>query len=172
MEKIDFHKDILPLKNKLFRLALRITLDRADAEDAVQDTMIKVWNRRDRWEEIESVEAFCLTVCRNIALDKIKALRKEDVRTGSLNADATDSSYRANPEEWTEQKDKVAAIKHIMDSLPEKQRSAMHLRDFEAYSYKEIAAIMGISEGQVKVNIFRARQTIKRKYIEADRNGL
>jgi RNA polymerase sigma-70 factor (ECF subfamily) len=48
----------------------------------------------------------------------------------------------------------------------------MQLRDFEGKSYKEIAAIMNISEEQVKVNIFRARQTIKQKYIQAEQYGL
>ena len=47
MKKISFQNDVLPLKNKLFRLALRITLNREEAEDVVQDTMIKVWNARD-----------------------------------------------------------------------------------------------------------------------------
>ena len=72
MKKIDFRTDVLPLKNELYRLALRITLNPAEAEDTVQDTMIKVWNRREQWDEIESIEAFCLTICRNLALDKAK----------------------------------------------------------------------------------------------------
>ena len=55
---VSFQKDILPLKNELYRLALRITLNAADAEDVVQETMLKVWNRRHQWDEIESIEAF------------------------------------------------------------------------------------------------------------------
>jgi DNA-directed RNA polymerase specialized sigma24 family protein len=47
MKEIDFRNDVLPLKDKLFRLALRITLSREDAEDIVQDTLLKVWNNRD-----------------------------------------------------------------------------------------------------------------------------
>ena len=70
MPKIDFRNDILPLKDKLFRLALRITFDRAEAEDIVQETMIRVWSKRDEWHELESVEAYCLTVTRNLAIDR------------------------------------------------------------------------------------------------------
>ena len=70
MQEISFRNDILPLKDKLFRLALRITLDRAEAEDVVQDTMIRVWNKRDEWSQFESVEAYCLTVARNLAIDR------------------------------------------------------------------------------------------------------
>ena len=60
----------------------------------------------------------------------------------------------------------------LFDNLPEKQRSVMQLRDFEGKSYKEIAAILNISEEQVKVNIFRARQAIKQKFIQAEQYGL
>ena len=72
MNKISFQHDVLPLKDKLYRLALRITLNPGDAEDIVQDTLIKVWNRREKWNEIVSIEAFSLTICRNLSLDSIK----------------------------------------------------------------------------------------------------
>ena len=49
MKKISFRNDILPMKDMLFRLAMRITLSREEAEDIVQDTLIKVWNKRDSW---------------------------------------------------------------------------------------------------------------------------
>ena len=81
MKEISFRTDVLPLKNELFRLALRITLNREDAEDVVQETMLKVWNRRQQWEQIESIESFCITICRNLALDRLK---KADHQNTSL----------------------------------------------------------------------------------------
>lgn len=72
MKNISFRNDVLPLKNELYRLALRITLNSAEAEDIVQDTLIKVWNKRDDWQNIDSIEAFSLTICRNISLDRLK----------------------------------------------------------------------------------------------------
>ena len=57
MKNISFRNDVLPLKNKLYRLALRITIDSAEAEDIVQETLIKVWNKREFCKEIESIEA-------------------------------------------------------------------------------------------------------------------
>lgn len=171
MKKITFRNDVLPLKNELFRLALRITLNRAEAEDVVQETMIKVWNRRDRWDEIESIEAFCLTICRNISLDKMKRAENQN-QSLEDDHDAPDGSYSSNPEAQAEQRDKLQLIRRLIDSLPEKQRSVMQLRDFEGKSYKEIAQIMSISEEQVKVNIFRARQTVKQKFLETENYGL
>ncbi|MBR2290958.1 MAG: RNA polymerase sigma factor [Prevotella sp.] len=171
MKKISFRNDVLPLKNELFRLALRITLNHAEAEDVVQETMIKVWNRRDQWDEIESIEAFCLTICRNIAIDKMK---KAENQNQSLEEehDAPDRSYASNPEEQAVQRDRIELIRRLINNLPEKQRSAMQLRDLEGKSYKEIAEIMAISEEQVKINIYRARQTITQKFIETENYGL
>ena len=172
MKKVSFRNDVLPLKNELYRLALRITLNPAEAEDVVQETMMKVWNRREQWEQIESLEAFCLTICRNLALDKT---RKMSFLGQSLDADeydAPDHSHSANPEEQAIQQDRIQLVRRIIDNLPEKQRSVMQLRDFEGKSYKEIAAILQISEEQVKINIYRARQVIKQKYIQAEKYGL
>ena len=164
---ISFHNDILPLKNELYRLALRITLNPAEAEDVVQETMMKVWNRRDEWERLDSIEAFCLTICRNLSLDK---LRRMDNQAQTLDAtiDPSDSRVASNPEEQTVQRDRVQLVRQLIDQLPEKQRSVMQLRDIEGKSYRDIATILQISEEQVKINIFRARKTIKERFLKID----
>lgn len=168
---MSFRKDVLPLKNGLFRLALRITLNREEAEDVVQDTMVRVWSRRATWDRIENIQAFCYTICRNLALDRMKSPAR---RSQPLDTAAGADSYRAadDPTLQTEQRDKIAAVRKVMSTLPEKQRTAMHLRDFEQMSYKEIATILDISEDQVKVNIFRARQTVKKIFSQAEQYGL
>ena len=144
-------------------MALRITMNAAEAEDVVQETMMKVWNRRDQWEQIESIEAFCLTICRNLSLDKV---RRMDNQTQSLDAayDPKDLGVSSNPEEQAIQSDRIRLVRQIISQLPEKQRSCMQLRDMEGKSYKDIATILDITEEQVKVNIFRARQTIREKF--------
>ena len=172
MKKISFRNDILPLKNELYRLALRITLNPAEAEDVVQETLIKVWNRREQWDHLDSIEAFCLTICRNLSLDKMRKMENQNPSLDEAQHDAPDRSYSSNPEEQAMQQDRIRLVRHLINDLPEKQRSVMQLRDFEGKSYKEIAAIMAISEEQVKINIFRARQAIKQKFIEAEKYGL
>lgn len=171
MKKLTFQTDVLPLKDELYRLALRITLNTAEAEDVVQETMLKVWNRREQWDAIESMEAFCLTICRNMALDRMK---RADTQNQPLEAnhEAIDTSYASNPEEQAVQRDRVRLVRELMTQLPEKQRTCMQLRDVEGKPYKDIASIMGITEQQVKVNIFRARQAIKQKFIESEQYGL
>lgn len=170
MKNISFRNDVLPLKDALYRLALRITLSHEEAQDIVQDTLIKVWDKRESWNEIESIEAFSITICRNLALDRIK---KHDNLNDSLEERQTESpDTSSTPFEDTLQQDRIELVRNLVNALPEKQRSCMQLRDFEGKPYKEIAKILGISEEQVKVNIFRARQTVKEKFQKYDNYGL
>ena len=164
---------MLPLKNELYRLAMRITLNRQDAEDIVQETMLKVWSRREQWAEIDSMEAFCLTICHNLALDRVKRMSRQTSTTLDVETiERVDHSYNSDPEEQTVLRDRLQIVRQLMDTLPEKQRACIQLRDVEGKAYKDIAAIIGITEQQVKVNIFRARQTIKKKFIENEQYGL
>ena len=161
------------MKNILFRLALRITQNRADAEDVVQETMMKVWNRRGEWQQIENMEAFCLTICRNVSLDKLRRMDRqvlslEDTPPEAGGYDPIDHSHSANPEQQAVQRDRLQQVRRIISQLPEKQRSCMQLRDIEGKSYRDIATILGITEQQVKVNIFRARQTVKEKMMSVE----
>lgn len=169
MPKIDFRNDILPLKDKLFRLALRITFDRAEAEDIVQETMIRVWNKRDEWHELESVEAYCLTVTRNLAIDRSE---KKDAQTVELTPEAEKTPAASSPYDNLVSKERLRLIHKLMNDLPEKQRSIMQLRDIEGKSYKEIATLLKLTEEQVKVNLFRARQKVKQWFTNIDNYGL
>lgn len=171
MKEISFQNDVLPLKNKLFRLALRITLNREEAEDVVQDTLIKVWNARDRWLELDSIEAYSLTIARNLSLDRIKKMENQNDSLEEQNTERLDENT-STPSERMIQKDKLDIVRNIIDELPEKQRSCLQLRDIEGKSYKEIADILCTTEDQVKVNIFRARQTVKQRFQQFDRYGL
>lgn len=170
MKEVSFRNDILPLKDILYRLALRITLNRAEAEDIVQETLLKVWNRREDWPQMENIEAYSMTVCRNLALDRREC---PDNDTDPLTANGADRPDTASsPLERASQLNTIGIVRGLIDSLPEKQRSCIQLRDFEGRTYKEISQVLGISEEQVKVNIFRARQTIKFKFQQYDNYGL
>lgn len=169
MQKISFRNDILPLKDKLFRLALCITRNREEAEDIVQDTMLRVWNRREEWNVWETVEGFCLTICRNLAIDRSQ---KMDARHVELSPEVTELPDMAAPDKLMERDERLGLLHRLIAELPEKQRTILQLRDVEGKSYKEIAEILQLTEEVVKVNLFRARQRIKLKYNEIDTYGL
>lgn len=169
MKEISFRNDILPLKDKLYRLALRITLNSAEAEDIVQDTMIRVWNKRDEWAQFNSIEAFCLTVARNLAIDRSQ---KSEAQNIELTTETQEMSDGSTPERQLERSEQMDLVRKLINELPEKQRTIIQLRDIEEKSYKEIADVMQLTEDQVKVTLFRARQRIKAKYNEIQSYGL
>ena len=170
MQDIDFRYDLLPLKNKLFRLALRITLDSAEAEDVTSDTLIKVWNKREELRGVESIEAYCMTVCRNLALDRHEKKEAQNLSLEANEIDAADNSF--TPDEQLERDEKLRKVHKLFNQLPERQRTIMQLRDIEEKSYREIATIMGVSEEVVKVTLFRARQAIRKQYDKIENYGL
>ena len=170
MKNISFQNDVLPLKNKLFRLALRITLNREEAEDVVQDTLIRVWKNRETWQELDSIEAYSLSIARNLSLDRIKKMDNQNASLEDAKTERPDIA--STPSERMILKDKLDIVRKLIDELPEKQRSCIQLRDIEGKAYKDIAKILDITEEQVKVNIFRARQTIRQKFTQYDNYGL
>ena len=161
MEEISFKNDVLPLKDKLFRLALRITSNREEAEDIVQDTLMKLWNQRNEWSAIRNMETYSMTVCRNLALDAISKSERHNISLDETAHDQPDTSRMQD--EVLMRQQQMDRIRAIIQQLPEKQRTIILLRDIEEKSYQEIAEIMGINLSDVKVNLFRARQTLKAK---------
>lgn len=136
----------------------------------MQETMIRVWNHRDEWERLESVEAYCLTIVRNLAIDRCRLQENRKPEPASEIGEMPDAA--SGPYEQLVNGERMKLLHQLMDRLPEKQRSIMLLRDVEGKSYKEIAAIMQLTEELVKVNLFRARQKVKQWFIEIDEYGL
>lgn len=158
----DFRHDILPLKNIIFRTAMRIVLNREDAEDIVQDTLVKLWQQREDLERVDNFEAFALTVARNLALDRKE---KMDNRHVSLCEDRHDRPENTN-EERVVREETSRFVATVIDSLPEKQRTVVQLRDIEGLSYKDIAQVLGVTESDVKVTLFRARNALREKILK------
>ena len=158
MDNVSFQTTVLPLSDRLFRLALRVTMNRAEAEDVVQDTLLRVWERRSEWGQIDNLEAFAIATCRNRALDVAKRAGRNTVPL-----DKVEGSHLPAPNAQLslEAREQLSHVRRLMNSLPELQRTIMLLRDIEGQSYGEIAKELGISETQVKVYLHRARTKVR-----------
>ena len=159
----EFKKGILPIKNKLYRMALRITANPAEAEDVVQEVFIKVWEQRDQMDEIQNIEAWCMQMTKNRAIDK-RRLRSNQAE--NLEKAYGLSSDGPNPGRQAELQDAVGQVKELMAGLPDSQKMAMQLRDIEGMSYQEICETLEMPLNQVKTNIFRARKNIRSKLMQ------
>ncbi len=99
-------------------------------------------------------------------------MKKRDNQNGSLEEEQPNQELLSTPQDRLIAQDRLRVVKEIVNSLPEKQRVCMQLRDFEGKQYKEIAIVLGITEEQVKTNIFRARQTVKQQFQKIEQYGL
>lgn len=152
-----FKEDVLPMKNKLFRMALRLLNSRAEAEDVVQEIFLKLWSKKETLKEYRSIEAYAITMTKNLCLDKLKA--KSSKNLGLEHAVLKDASE--NPYQKMDVKDTINKVHEIIDQLPEQQKLIIQMRDIENYDYDEIAEVTQLSLNNIRVNLSRARKKVR-----------
>lgn len=160
---------MVPLGKKLYRFALSYLKDQAEAEDAVQEVMIKLWDRRETLKNYRSVEAFAMTVTRNHCLDRLR--KKRTLSFEEVPVLEKEFHRAGNPHERMELNDNVNKIRMIMQELPGQQREIVQLRDVEGYAFEEIADITGMNVNLIRVNLSRARKKIRETLINWNRYG-
>ncbi|MFZ6011512.1 MAG: RNA polymerase sigma factor [Bacteroidota bacterium] len=165
-----FQNRVLPAKNKLFRFALKFLGNEEEAKDVVQEVLIKVWNGREQMEQVQNWEAWCMRITKNLSLDRIRSLTRKQTQPIEETFDVRQEAL--TPHESTEVHESMQRITQMIAALPEKQRQVMHLRDVEGYSYNEICEILELDMNQVKVNLFRARNSVREKLMKINAYGL
>jgi RNA polymerase sigma factor (sigma-70 family) len=165
-----FQNRVIPVKNKLFRFALRLLGNEEEAKDIVQEVFIRVWNGRGEMDQIQNMEAWCMRITKNMSLDRIRTATRRNTHPMQEGFDVHHEAL--TPHEKTELHESMQKISQLMAMLPDKQRQVMHLRDVEGYSYNEICEIMELDMNQVKVNLFRARNAIREKLVKINAYGL
>lgn len=165
-----FQTRILPVKNKLYRFALRFLGNEDEAQDIVQEVFIRVWNGRDQMGEVQNWEAWCMRITKNLSLDRIRTMTRK--QTQPIEEGFAIMHSAPSPHESAEAQESLSRIAQIIAGLPEKQRQVIHLRDVEGYSYNEICEIMELDMNQIKVNLFRARNAVREKMTKINAYGL
>ena len=154
-----FKQHILPLKDKLYRFALSLLHSVEEAEDAVQDVMAGIWARRAEWPQWNNIPAYCMTATRNNCLDRLRRRRIVSVEPEKA---SRISSADNDPYEQVTHKEMIQRIRRCMDTLPPNQQQVIRLREMEGFSYNEIAEVLDMTLEQVKINLFRGRNAIKK----------
>ena len=168
MKEHEFITTVTSFKDKLFRLAKRLLVSTAEAEDATQEVMFKLWKNKESISSYKSVEAFAMTMTRNYCLDKLKAKSSNNLKIVHNNyKDETVSLQRE-----VEAKDDMNSVELIMNTLPEQQRMIVQLRDIEQYEFAEISDIMEMSEAAIRVALSRARKVIRKELIKKHSYGV
>ncbi len=152
---------ILSFKDKMFRLARRITGDYEDARDIVQESLIRLWEMADKIDAYANPEALAITITKNLSLDKMKSKHN---RMKKIEIDEYEDllvSEEISPERKAENNQLHELILELIEKLPQQQKIIFHLRDIEGYNNKEVADMLGLNENIVKINLSRARKKIR-----------
>lgn len=155
MTSNEYNRAVDEFSDNIYRFALKHLKNEMSAKDIVQETFTKVWIKH---EEVayEKVKSYLFTTAYHAIVDWVK---KE-----GRNGDFEKVEHTASSE-FSISFDLQKVLNDALDKLPEVQKTVVLLRDYEGYNYAEIAEITNLNESQVKVYIFRARQTLK-EYIK------
>lgn len=156
-----FKQLLLPLYPRLQRVALRLLGNAEDAEDMVQEVYMKLWSKRDALPDVQDVEAYCVTLTKNMCIDRLRMaeVEKEDVDEVPTMLAATD-----DVEAQVERRDAVEQVKQIIETLPEHQQQVITLRDMEDCSFEEIVEQTGLTAVNIRMLLSRARRTIRERF--------
>jgi len=162
MSQERFKAEILPIRERLLHIAQRILVEEQEAEDAVQEVLLKLWHTRDSLDKYESPAAFATTVTKNHCLDRLKIKNRQE---------SLDESYYAragndNPYLQLERKNTEEVLQKIIENLPPLQQAIIRMKDMEEYEVEEIAEITGTNVEAVRVNLSRARKRVREEYIK------
>jgi RNA polymerase sigma-70 factor (ECF subfamily) len=160
MELEKFKSEVVSIRSKLINQARNMLANEDDAEDAVQETFLKLWNVRTQLGQHPNIAGFAMQTLKNVCIDRLRAERYHDRLD-----DVSIAGNSTTPYTYTEQNDSVSIIRHIIDSLPETQQQIIRMRDVEGYELEEIADITGVNPAAVRVNLSRARKTVRDKFI-------
>lgn len=160
MDAETFKQVFLPHHQKLYRIAFRIVQNQVYAEDIVQETYIKLWEKSKDLDDINNAEAFSIIVLRNNCLDFLR--RSKDGITQELIPDSTTSDVSMI--ESIEIKDKASIVKSIINQLPEQQKQILQFKDCDGYTHEEIEMITGLNAVNIRVILSRARKSVRDSY--------
>ena len=156
-----FKKEILPLRQQLFHLSLKMLGNGQDAEDAVQESLLKLWRVRDTLKSYDSPGALATTVTKNTCLDKIR-LRKQTYTIDKY----IKIGDKDDPQLQLERKDTNKLIQMIIQTLPPLQQQIIRMKDVDGYETEEIAEITGTTVEAVRTNLSRARKKVREGYLK------
>ena len=168
MTQSEFLNIVLPFKDKVFRLAKRLLVSNEEAEDATQEILLKLWNKKELIQDYKNVEAFSMTMTKNFCLDKLKSKHAQNLKIVHSNYQDNNASLQKQ----VELNDSLSWVSKIMEELPEQQKIIIQLRDIEQYDFNEISEMLDMNETAIRVALSRGRKTIREKLTKTHSYGI
>lgn len=166
-----FELIVLRYKDAIFSFTYRFVMDYHRAQDISQETFIRVFRNVNRYKSRNSFKTWLYRIAVNLCKNELRYRNRH--KTLSLDDPAVDieslsGSHYILPDKAYEKKEMLKLVKKVIEDLPVDQRMAIIMREYQDFSYEEIASALNCSLGAVKSKIYRARQNIKTMLIEAE----
>lgn len=168
MTDADFINRMRPIEDKLYRLSRRYLISNEEAQDAVQEVMLKMYTHIQQIPSLENFEGYAMRMARNYCLDRLKSKQAATLRL----VHRAETGDHSTLNKTIDNRDSLDWVRKLTKQLPQKQQMILQLRDIESYDFDEIAEIMDMSPGAVRVTLSRARKTIRKQLTELHNYGI
>ncbi|HEX2293713.1 MAG TPA: sigma-70 family RNA polymerase sigma factor [Actinomycetota bacterium] len=178
-DKARFTRDTLPLLDSLYASALRMTRNPADAEDLVQETMLRAYRSFDRFEEGTNLKAWLFRIMTNAYINTYRKKQREPKKVSADEIEDFDlyQELKNHDDQFSQTPERIVLdslvdtdIIEAIDDLPEQFRLAVVLSDVEGFSYAEMAEIMDVPLGTVMSRLHRGRKALQKRLWELARD--
>lgn len=158
----DFKQRFMPHHRLLYKVAYRLTGNVQDAEDLLQDTYLKLWLKRDDLTEEAETQAYLVMLMRNLFLDQ-RRLKRIDT---SADIDKAEPPDEQSFDQQIDSRDEAQKMEGLIRQLPERDGNIVQMHLVEGRSYKEIEQDTGLSQGNIRIIVMRARQKLKQQFLK------
>lgn len=158
MDIAEYKNIIIEMRSKLLSISDRIVRNMDDAEDVVQEVCLRLWHMRKDMDQYKNVQALCVTMTKNLSIDKVRCRRNE---VSDEELFKIETIHDDIPDKMLEAKDRQSLIRNVVKMLPPLQQQVLHLKDIEGYETDEIVEILGVNSESVRNNLSRARKRLR-----------
>lgn len=162
----NFNAIFSSLLDQWFRFSIAMVGNKEDAEDIVQEALIKLWKRKNKMSEVKNIKAYSLQVVKNLCYDKINKKKS----TFSFDTKKHDINYYSIEDEIYA-KEEIAIIIKLLEKLPNRQKEIFILKDMEGCTYNEIKIITNLEISNIRANLSMARKKIKELFNNSIKDG-
>ena len=152
-----FIETFTTVQYKMYQLARRLLVSQEEAADAVQETMLRLWEKRAKLDHVHNKDAYAMQMVKNYALDRLKSKQASHLSIVHSNYD----SGNRNAQDELEREAQVSMVQKVINELPENYKTVLQLRDIQEYDFEAIEHIMDMKATAVRVTLSRARKMLK-----------
>ncbi|MBQ6965037.1 MAG: sigma-70 family RNA polymerase sigma factor [Bacteroidaceae bacterium] len=161
MDAREFKQRYMPYHRLLYRVAYRMTGNAQDAEDLLQDTYLRLWQKRDDLKDEAVTEAYLVTLMRNLFRDQRRLKR---IDTSTELEEAAEPPDERGLDRQIDSQDEASQMEGLIQQLPERDGNILRMHLVEERSYEEIERDTGLSQGNIRIIVMRARQKLKQQF--------